>query len=296
MRKILTFSLLALAVALALAACRPASVIPPTDPDDPNIPGPAGEQTVSVALLKTLYTGAPVRITGEYRISGAVVSDDRQGNFHKTLVVDDGTGGIEIRMDVEQIFKRFLIHSRVTVRCNGLWLGSYGGTLQLGTEPFGDYQTQLLSEVEVAERVYADEEFYGEVRARTLTFGELTQRHISTFAAFEGVRFAEQERGLSWAETSVEEGIGSGDEEGEVEPPSATNRHLVDASGDTLIVRTSRYARFASWPLPRDVGRIEGVVGYFNGDYQLVVSGSQDFSSIESGKLKIESGNGRSDF
>ncbi len=265
MRRILLFSLLTL-----LAACRPASVIPPPDgPSDPEIPKPPGEeQTVSVAYLKTLYNGAPVKITGEWRISGAVVSSDREGNFYKTLVLADDTGGIDVRLDMEEIFKRFMIHTRATVRCNGLWLGSYGGTLQLGAEPFGDYQTQNLSETEIAEHLQTDEEFYGEVRARTLTFGELSHDHISTFVAFEGVSFVEQ--GLSWAET---EAAADG-----ADPPSATNRHIIDPDGNTLIVRTSRHAGFASWPLPEGTGRIEGVLGYFGGEYQLVVCDSEKFA------------------
>jgi hypothetical protein len=247
-------------------------VIPPGgDSGDPNIPTPPGEaKTVSIAYLKTLYNGAPLLIRGEYRISGAVVSDDRRGNFYKTLVLDDGTAGIEIRLDMEEIFKRFMIHSRATVRCNGLWLGSYGGALQLGAEPFEDYQTRPLPETAIAEHLATDDEFYGEVRPKTLTFGELSVKHISTFVAFEGVRFVEQ--GSSWAET---ESPGEG-----AEPPSATNRHLVDPAGDTLIVRTSRHARFAPWPLPDGAGRIEGVLGYFNGDYQLVVCDSEKYQKM----------------
>jgi hypothetical protein len=253
-------------------------VIPPGgNPDDPNIPKPPGEeQTVSIAFLKTLYNNAPVRITGEYRIAGAVVSDDRRGNFYKTLVLDDGTGGIEVRLDMEEIFKEFWIHSRVTVRCNGLWLGSYGGTLQLGAEPCDDFQTRPLPPVAIAEHLFVDKEHYGEVKPFALTFGELSQRHVSTFVAFEGVRFVEQ--GSCWAET--ETGTETGTETDPTDPPSATNRHLVDGDGNTLIVRTSRYATFAPWPLPEGVGRIEGVLGYFNGEYQLVVCDSEKFSAV----------------
>lgn len=263
MRTTFLISLLTAAMFAALAGCRPASVIPPDDPAGPNIPTPPGEtQTVSVAWLKTLYNGAPVRITDEIRIAGAVISDDRQGNFYKTLVVDDGTGGIEIGLDMEQIFKRFWIHSRVTVRCNGLWLGSYGGTLQLGAEPFGDYQTQALSEVEIAEHLAVDKTHYGEVTAHTLTIPELSLRRVSTFVAFENVRFVEADEGLCWAET-----------------PSATNRTLVDPDGNTLLVRTSRHATFARFPLPRGTGRIEGILGIFNGSYQLVVCDSEKFNA-----------------
>jgi hypothetical protein len=259
MRPILTISLAAL-----MFACSPASVIPPPDDDGGgNIPSPDNEQTVSIASLRTLYTGAPTLITREVRIAGAVVSDDREGNFYKTLVLDDGTAGIEVRVDIEQIFKLFAIHSRAAVRCNGLWLGSYGGVLQLGAEPWDDLQTQPLSPVDVAEHIFADTVFYGEVRPRTLAFSELSARDISTFVAFERVEFAREERGLSWAEP--------------IETAAATDRHLVDEAGDTLIVRTSAHARFAAWPLPEGSGRVEGVLGVFNGDYQLVVTDSEKF-------------------
>jgi hypothetical protein len=252
----------ALVVTAALFSCRPASVVPEPEPGS-NIPTPPGkEETTSIAFLKTLYNGAPTRVEGEYWISGAVVSSDVQGNFHKTLVLDDGTGGIEVKLDMERMFERFLYHSRVSVRCNGLWLGSYGGTLQLGAEPWDDYQTEPLSPMQIAEHLFADEAFYGEVLPRTLRFSGLSLRDVSTFVAFENVRFAAEERGMLWAD---------------IEDESATDRHLVDAAGDTLLVRTSRFADFAGWPLPEGEGYARGVLGYFDGRYQLVLSHYRDF-------------------
>ncbi len=257
---------------LLFAACSKASVIPTPGPDD-HIPSDTDptrqEERVSIAYLKTLYKGAPVQVTGEYRISGAVVSSDVQGNFYKTLVLDDGTGGIEVKLDLERIFELFMIHTRVTVRCNGLWLGSYGGTLQLGAEPFEGYETQYLSETMIAEHLQSDDEFYGEVRPRKLTFAEIAPSHISTFAGFDGVQFIDEELGMRWSETDAD-----------------TDRHLVDAAGDTLIVRTSRHAKFAGRLLPRYSGKIEGVLGCFNGKYQLVVCDSQK-AEMESERLKI---------
>lgn len=262
-------TILLISLAVAICACRPESVIPPGG----GLDDPGGGKTVSIAFLKTLYKGAPVKITGEYRITGTVVSNDDQGNFYKTLVLDDGTSGIELRLDMEDIFEVFWFHSRVTVRCNGLWLGDYGGTLQLGAEPFGDFQTQPLPGAAIAEHLQGDREFYGEVIPRTLTFGELSRRHISTFVKFDNVSFAREEHGLCWA---MSEPSTDG-----TEPPSATDRHLVDAAGDTLIVRTSRHARFAPWPLPEKVGNVYGVLGVFNGNYQLAVCYAHDFMPLE---------------
>ncbi len=259
-----TTLLISLLLAVAMTGCRPVSVIPPGGGgDDPTIPKPPGEvQTVSIARLKSLYNGAPVRVVGEWRIAGAVVSDDRRGNFYRALVVNDDTGGIELRLDMEEIFKRFWIHSRVTVRCNGLWLGSYGGTLQLGAAPFGDVQTRPLPEVDIAEHIAVDLEHYGEVLPRVRTFGELTAGDISTFVVFEGVQFASGERGMSWSEADAD-----------------TDRQLVDAAGDTLVVRTSRHADFASRLLPEGIGRIEGVLSLFNDTFQLTVTDSEKFTT-----------------
>lgn len=255
MRKILIFRVLLCVIGLfGVGACRRPSDVPG--------PGEGGEELVSIAYLKTLYNGAPMQITSELRIEGVVVSSDDQGNFYHTLVLDDGTGGIEVKLGMDQIFKQFWLHSRARVRCNGLWLGSYGGTLQLGTQSFGDYETEPLDQTEIAEHLAIDLEFHGELLPQVLTFSELSVRHISTFVAFEGVRFVEQ--GASWAETTED-------------APSGTDRHIVDNQGNELIVRTSRYARFASRTLPAGEGRIEGVLGYFNGNYQLTVIDAQRF-------------------
>lgn len=249
-------------VAALFVACEPASKVPES-----------GEQDVSIAYLKALYSGVPTEITADMRITGTVVSSDRDGNFYHTLVLDDRSGGIEIKLGMDEIFKRFMIHTRVSVRCGGLWLGTYGGTLQLGTEPSTGaepsetYETQQLNETEIAEHLFPDNGFYGEVLPRTVAIPELSERDVSTFVALESVRFVEAEQGLTWADVSQD-------------APPATDRHIVDTQGNTLIVRTSRYARFAARTLPRGTGRIEGVLGYFGADYQLVVTDAMKFSEL----------------
>lgn len=240
---------------LLLAACAPMSKAPLAGEEDGEDKS-GEERTVSIAYLKTLYKGAPVRVAEEIIVAGRVVSSDVKGNFYKTLVIDDPTGGIELRIDLEQVFKHFMVHTRVVVRCNGLWLGSYGGTLQLGTEPYEGWQTQHIPESEIPLHIQTDEEFNAEVLPHRLGFDEIAPEYIATFVSFDGVQFADEEAGMSWAEVDSE---------------TDTDRHLVDLRGDTLVVRTSRYALFAHKTLPDGNGYIEGVLNHFNGKYQLVV-------------------------
>lgn len=206
---------------------------------------------MSIAYLKTLYSGAPTQITKELRISGGLISSDIEGNFYQTMVLYDGTGGIELRVAIDQIFRRFTLNSHVTVRCTGLWLGSYGGTLQLGAGPYQTFETQPLNEEQIAEHITYDSRSYGEIAAQVRTIAGLTAADISTLVAFENVRFVE-------SDTWTEEGID-------------TNRHLIDNQNNMLIVRTSSHATFGAWELPVGTGRIEGILSRFNSDYQLVV-------------------------
>lgn len=249
MKKILAVSLM-----MSICACRPASVIP----DAGTTPEGAGD--VSIAYLKTLYNGAPVRITGELRISGCVVSSDRKGNFYKTIVIEDDTGGIELKANLEEIFKHYPIHSRLDVNCNGLWIGSYGGTLQLGDEPSDGWQTQYIHENDLPLHLQPRGPSESEVRPRRITISQIAPELVSTFVCFEDVRFIDEERGFTWADADSDED---------------TERHLTDAAGDTLTLRTSRYATFAGKTLPFGSGYIEGVLGYFNGRYRLTVIDDQ---------------------
>ncbi len=68
-------------------------------------------------------------------ISGIVVSSDEQGNFYKTIVIQDETGGIQIKIDNSTLYNRYKIGQRVFVKCKDLVLGRYYGLAQLG---FGD--------------------------------------------------------------------------------------------------------------------------------------------------------------
>ncbi len=223
-----------------------------------------GVVNISIAHLRNLYEGAPTKIVGEYRLSGTVVSRDREGSFYKTLVLDDGTGGVEVKMDMEEIFKRFKIHSRVLVRCNGLWIDSFGGALQLGAEPYQGGETHYIAASQIASHLQNDDKFYGEVLPFELGLGDLSPHYISRYVVFEGVRFADEESGRGWADT------GEGAE-------YYSDRYLVDDAGRRLAVRTSRYASFALRALPRGRGCIEGVLGYSGGRYYLTVSAHTDF-------------------
>ncbi|MGB3081186.1 MAG: DUF5689 domain-containing protein, partial [Saprospiraceae bacterium] len=101
---------------------------PPAGGIDPNIP-----VTTTIAELKSRHVlGKNEEITDDVVLGALVISDDATGNFFKQLVIEDATGGIEIRVDVTGLGLIYPVGRKVYIKAKGLWLGDYNGLTQLG--------------------------------------------------------------------------------------------------------------------------------------------------------------------
>ena len=90
----------------------------------------------SVAYLKSLCDGkSSVAIAQDITIRGFVTANDLYGEFHRTIVVEDASGGISIAAEGSPLADLYPFGIVATVRCNGLTLCDYGGKIQLGTTP-----------------------------------------------------------------------------------------------------------------------------------------------------------------
>lgn len=92
---------LALAV---LAGCDKASGL--EFDDDP----PAG--TATIAALKSRCTGEQAAVTEDITVEGVVTGNDLYGEFYKTLVVEDTSGGISIAVDATELYVDYPVGRR----------------------------------------------------------------------------------------------------------------------------------------------------------------------------------------
>lgn len=228
---------------------------------DGDEPGDKPVSVVSVKHLKSFYKGHPYTFAENYRIKGVVVSTDRSGNYHKTLVVRDETGAMELKLDADDLFQTYFMGCIVEVACNELTIGAYSGLLQLGSSPSQGHETGYIAEedVSVVMKIVGASESAVEPEKRTIT--NLTGDDVSRFIAIDGVQFVKESLGVLWCDEAPEESTGFKD----------TDRYVIDQRGNRLLVRTSRYAECASWSLPEGSGTIEGILSLFNGNYQLRV-------------------------
>lgn len=251
---------------VALAACNSEPGLSKSGGgDDPDNPGQKS-RLVSVAYLKSLHNLSPVTVAEDIRIEGRVVSTDRQGVLYRTLCVEDATGGIALMLEGDELFKRFPYGSMVTVNCNSLRLGTYGGLLRLGEMPEDErYTVAPVAAVRIPSVVRLLADPSAEPQPARLMIPELSGRYLNCYVYFDDVQFAEGGTGALWCDTDPE-----------TDDPVDTDRLLVDRHGNTLKVRVSRHARFARQELPAGSGTAYGILGYFGSDYQLIVYDPRD--------------------
>lgn len=171
MRTTARISLLTLPVLLTLpAGCdratQPEFTVRPPEPQN------------SVAYLKSLCDGkSSVAIAQDITIRGFVTANDLYGEFHRTIVVEDASGGISIAAEGSPLADLYPFGIVATVRCNGLTLCDYGGKIQLGTTP-GDGGAGCIPREELARyirtepetgRAVATEREIVDTRGRTFT-------------------------------------------------------------------------------------------------------------------------------
>ena len=74
--------------------------------DVPDTPADAPAANITIASLHAFLHAETVVVREELTVSGTVVSSDEAGNFYRTLVLDDGTGGAELRIAEYNLYTR----------------------------------------------------------------------------------------------------------------------------------------------------------------------------------------------
>lgn len=225
-----------------------------------NIPSVDFESNTTIADLKAMYTGNIDSIGDNIIIQGIVIANDESGNIYKTLYIRDQTAGIQVSLDKNGLYNEFKLGQRVFIKCQGMYIGKYGGMQQLGYI----YNNSIgrLPDILIGNHLFRDS-LPGPVPQATLTtIPGLSTAHLGTLIRLDDVYF--EEPGLPFAEASA-----------------TTNRNLKDAADNTILVRTSNYADFATTLLPSGTGSVVGILSIFNGDYQLYIRNLNDLIDFD---------------
>ena len=225
-----------------------------------------------------------------YIIHGRVVSSDASGNIYKSIVIQDETAAIPLSVNQGSTYVDYRIGQEVVIDCTGLWIGYYNGLQQLGWlgEPYnGETQLGFMAwdlflghsekngfPVPETKNVALDGEWPAD-QPYCVTFNSFSQlpaagddlaRMQSQLVEFRNVSFVE---GGKMTYAPYQESV---------------NRTLKDASGATLIVRTSGYSNFYNQLIPEGSGNVRGILSYYSGAYQLLLRGPGDVLITDKGQ------------
>ncbi len=221
---------------------------------------------VSIAHLKTLATGPSVAITENVSIEGYVVVNDLYGEYYKSIVISDHSGGIELCVDCNNTSIEFPISARVTVHCTGLAVGTYAGRVMLGAQPEREYTVDRIAASDIERYIKVDCDAASVVAPMPISISDIDTGEITNFVAIADLTFGHQ-AGLEWCERDPLTG-----------DYITTNRTATDRTGRTISVRTQADCSYRHEKIPAGYGTLYGIVEYFNGSYSLrIANHSIDF-------------------
>lgn len=258
MKNSVKITLLFFSLLIALSSCMEEKFDVPTLVE----PKFEGAATHTIKQLKALCTSALVEVTDSVIITGIVVGNDESGNIYKGLHIQDATGGIEIKLDKTSLYNTYKVGQRVFVKCKGMYLGTYGGVVQLGDT----YNNAIgrMAEIKINSHLYLDgfPAATSVPAAREISSATaLNDSMLNTLVVLKNVSFAEA--GLVYAESQ-----------------QTTQRTVTFADGTSLIAYNSGYADFQADLMPAGKGNITCVLSKYNSTWQILIRKKTDVTDF----------------
>lgn len=221
----------------------------------------------TIKELKSLHTkGAVEKIVDDKIISGIVVADDKTGNFYKSLVIQDTTGGITLRLDGTGLYTTYPVGRRLYIKLKDLYLGDYNGLVQLGggideNDPNNTELAALASGL--FDQYILKGSLNNPIIPKIVSFSSLTTQMLdtlqSTLIQLENFEFKVADTAKNYAVTN-----------------QTTNFTIVNCSGNSIILRNSGYASFAEVNLPNNNGAITAIYSIYGSTKQLLIRDTMD--------------------
>lgn len=200
---------------------------------------------LTVAQLRGLFTGNPIRFRGDSSVYAVVTADEQSGNLYKNVFVQDHTGAIVMRLvNPGGLYQG----DSIRIYLPGTTLSMYQGLLQLDSV---NVDNNVVKQATLIDK-----------EPELVTIAQITPSMQAKLIRLENVEFIQSELGSTYADAVNQ---------------STVNRTLSDCQNN-VIVRTSGFANFAGQSLPSGNGSFVAVVGQFNDDMQLFI---RDISEVQ---------------
>lgn len=243
----------------------------------------------TIAELKNRYAGSIVELSSNFIagrdsiiIEGYVTSDDKTGNFYKSIFIEDATGGIQLMLNKTSLYNFYQRGQRLVVVCKGMYMGDYGGQVQIGSlmiDPSNNAPaiSGLETDYVINQHVFKKGKTPVEVTPKVIDPAAPSRSDVSRLIRVNGVQFVTLNSPIDGSRLTYADAVGK-----------VTLDHQLGGCGGVVyapgakpfVVRTSGYAKFAGDTIPSLNGSIVGVLSYYNGTFQLIVRDMVDVQLV----------------
>lgn len=264
---------------LLLSAC----VKDEFDSPQNNNADPAGiAANISIADMKALYTdtiinnNAIVQIQENHIISGIVAADDKSGNFYKSIIIQDATGGIAIRIDRSDFYTDYPVGRRVFIKCKGLYIGQYNKLIQMGGYIDNSSNPPSVASIPspLIQNYFVKGQWGLPVTATKVYITDLNDSYQNMLIRLDSVEFQPADTSQTYANAALQQSV---------------NRTLKDCNGNSIIVRSSGYANFANSLTPAGNGTLYAIYQVFGTTKQLYI---RDLNDVQLNETRCGGGGG----
>jgi len=207
-------------------------------------------------------------------LRAVVVSSDEGGNYYKSMVIQDSTGGVELQLDMTGLHTVYPVGQRVVIVLNGLVIGDYNNLTQVGWIYEGN-QVGRINSLYFNQYIIRDGLPNLNNLPKTLTNNDIdfsSLKDINKLVRLEGVTFENNAIGEPFAYNNFA-------------TDWVVNVPLANGTTQPVTVRTSNFARFRSMIIEEKEYNLTGILTIFRNSYQLMIRTKDDIEASTSPSL-----------
>lgn len=219
--------------------------------DTPIITPHVPEVNTTIAMLRRDIVGVGgVDIWDNIVVGGRVVSADSEGNYYGSIVVEDGSGAVEVMLGMANLESIYPVGLYVALRIYGCYADYVRGVLQIGVKQpqYEYYGVGYLSSREECDRVVVRSTDVDVVEPMTTRISEFSETMCGRLVRVRGVKLMDSSSVDTLAGDVLESAVWRG------------YSLFKDAQGDSVALYTSSYAQYSNMRIPQDSVTIVGVL------------------------------------
>lgn len=206
--------------------------------------------SMTIDELGDIVGDYPLRIDWPVIIKGCVVSSDIASNFHKTFVINDDGGGVEIMAGIYDLANIYPEGQCVVVDLEGCTVARHYGVLQVGleSEAYSGFDVDYFASRVLLDKHVTRIDANSMVDPLCLAIDEMSLDLCGRLVCVKGLHMVTEEYLEGW----------------QVNPDGKWSGYNVfrDADGNNLAVYTSEYANYSDRRVPTADVQIVGVLQY----------------------------------